>query len=391
MAGKPIGLEVSLAVAEAVRLCDADVVAAYPITPQTHIVEHLSELVADGKLDAAYIPVESEQSAMSSCIGSAAAGARTFTATSSQGLALMNEMLYIAPVLRTPVVMAIVNRALSAPINIWNDHSDIMSVRDAGWVAVFAENGQESLDLTVMAFRIAEDPRVSLPVSVNIDGFTLSHFIEPVVLPEPGEVAGYLPPFRPLVKLDIAKPVSIGLLGTPESYTEARKATDDVLLASKAVVSEAFADFRKHFGREYNLVETYLTEDAETILVTMGSISETAMTAVDEMRAEGVKVGVVRIRLWRPFPVEEFKAAIRPAKNLAVIDRHMVLGVPDGPVALEVKSLLYADPVRPAISNYVLGLGGRDVTRDDFKHITKRAQEPEAPGRPRFELVGVWE
>ncbi|MDR1038386.1 MAG: pyruvate ferredoxin oxidoreductase [Deltaproteobacteria bacterium] len=391
MAAKPVGLEVSLAVSEAVMLCDADVVAAYPITPQTHIVEHLSELVADGKLDAAYIPVESEQSAMSSCIGSSAAGARTFTATSSQGLALMNEMLYIAPVLRTPVVMAIVNRALSAPINIWNDHSDIMSVRDAGWVALFAENGQESMDLTIMSFRIAEDPRVSLPVSLNIDGFTLSHFIEPITLPSREEVQAYLPPFRPIVKLDIASPISIGLLGTPESYTEARKATDDVLLASKEVVTEAFAEFKRHFGREYSVVESYRAEDAETILVMMGSIAETAMTAVDEMREKGEKVGIVRLRLWRPFPVDEFKAAVRGAKNLAVIDRHMVLGVPDGPVSLEVKSFLYADPGRPAISNYVLGLGGRDVTRQDFWHITERAKQPDAGSRPRYELVGVME
>jgi pyruvate ferredoxin oxidoreductase alpha subunit len=384
-------MEVSIAVSEAVMLCDADVVAAYPITPQTHIVEHLSELVADGKLDAAYIPVESEQSAMSSCIGSSAAGARTFTATSSQGLALMNEMLYRAPVLRTPVVMVIANRALSAPINIWNDHSDIMSVRDAGWVALFAENGQESLDMTILSFRIAEDPRVSLPLSLNIDGFTLSHFIEPILLPTREEVRAFLPPFRPIVKLDIADPISIGLLGTPESYTEARKATDDALTASKQVVSEAFAEFKKHFGREYRVVESYRAEDAETILVMMGSIAETAMTAVDEMRDRGEKVGIVRLRLWRPFPVEEFKAAVRHAKNLAVIDRHMVLGVPDGPVALEVKSFLYADEVRPNISNYVLGLGGRDVTRDDFWHITERAKQPGAGQRPRYELVGVME
>jgi pyruvate ferredoxin oxidoreductase alpha subunit len=384
-------LEVSLAVAEAVMLCDADVVAAYPITPQTHIVEHLSELVADGKLDAAYIPVESEQSAMSSCIGSSAAGARTFTATSSQGLALMNEMLYIAPVLRAPVVMAIVNRALSAPINIWNDHSDIMSVRDAGWVAVFAENGQESLDLTIMSFKIAEDRRVSLPVSVNIDGFTLSHFIEPVLIPTREEVAKYLPPFQPLVKLDVDRPLSIGLLGTPESYTEARKATDDVLLDSKSVVAEAFRDFKAQFGREYNLIESYRAEDAETIIVVMGSIAETGMTAVDEMRDAGEKVGIVRIRLWRPFPVEEFKQAIGSAKYLAVVDRHMVMGVPDGPVGLEVKSLLYAGAVRPTVSNYVLGLGGRDVTRDDFKAIAAKAKAPDAGSRDRFEIVGVWE
>ncbi|MDR2350696.1 MAG: pyruvate ferredoxin oxidoreductase [Deltaproteobacteria bacterium] len=391
---KPVGLEVSLAVAEAVRLCDADVVAAYPITPQTHIVEHLSDLVANGELDAEYIPVESEQSAMSSCLGSSAAGARTFTATSSQGLALMNEMLFIAPVLRTPIVMAIANRALSAPINIWNDHSDIMSVRDVGWLALFAENGQEALDLTILSFRIAEDRRVSLPVTINIDGFTLSHFIEPVLLPELEEVRKWLPPFDPLVKLDVANPISIGLLGTPESYTEARKITDDILLGSLPVVKEAFGEFREAFGREYKVVESYRADDAESILVTMGSISETAMTAVDELREDGESVGVARIRLWRPFPVEDFKKAVGHAKNLIVIDRHISMGVPDGPVALEVKSLFYHDPCdkKPVITNFVLGLGGRDVTRDDFKHIVKKAREHTRENcQTRFELVGVWE
>ncbi|MDR1870507.1 MAG: pyruvate ferredoxin oxidoreductase [Deltaproteobacteria bacterium] len=389
MAVKPIGIEVSLAVAEAVKLCDTDVVAAYPITPQTHIVEHLSELVADGELNAAYIPVESEHSAMSSCIGSSAAGARTFTATSSQGLALMNEMIYIAPVLRTPIVLAVANRALSAPINIWNDHSDIMSVRDAGWIAVFAENGQEALDLTIMSFRIGEHPAVRLPVSLNIDGFTLSHFIEPIIIPEKEKVTAFLPPNVTDLKLDIAKPISIGLLANPETYTEIRKATDDILLASKDTIVEVFAEFKKAFGREYNLVETYRTEDAEIILLTMGSISETAMTAVDEMREAGEKVGVVRIRLWRPFPVAELKAALAKAKTVAVIDRHMVMGVPNGPVGLEVKSLLYGAPNAPKVFNYVLGLGGRDVKRSDFKTIVARSKSNDV--QKSFEIVGVYE
>jgi pyruvate ferredoxin oxidoreductase alpha subunit len=389
MAAKRIGMEVSLAVSEAVKLAKTDVIAAYPITPQTHIVEHLSELVADGSLDAAYIPVESEHSAMSSSIGASAAGARTFTATSSQGLALMNEMIFIAPVLRTPIVLAIANRALSAPINIWNDHSDIMSVRDAGWISVFAENGQESLDLTLVAFRVAEDPAVSLPVNVNLDGFTLSHFIEPILIPEQAEVDKFLPPFKPSVQLDIKNPISIGLLGPPESYTEARKATDDALLASKAVVLKAFDEFEKIFGRKYNLVETYKTEDAETVIVVMGSIAETCMTAVDEMRAAGAKVGLVRLRLWRPFPGEELLAALAGAKNVAVIDRAMILGSPSGPVGLEVKSLLYGSKLRPKASNWILGLGGRDVTRDDFKYIFERAASDEL--QTRAEIVGVYE
>ena len=387
--GKRIGMEASLAVSEAVKLANADVVAAYPITPQTHIVEHLSELVADGSLDAAYIPVESEHSAMSSSIGASAAGARTFTATSSQGLALMNEMIFIAPVLRTPVVMAIANRALSAPINIWNDHSDIMSVRDAGWVSIFAENGQESLDLTLIAFRVGEDPRGSLPVNVNLDGFTLSHFIEPILIPDQADVDKFLPPFKPVLKLDIKKPVSIGLLGMPESYTEARKAADDVLEASKPVMVQAFDEFEKIFGRKYGIVESYKADDAETVIVAMGSIAETCMTAVDELRETGKKVGLIRIRLWRPFPAEELIKAIGNAKNVAILDRHMVLGCPSGPVGLEVKSLLYNSPIRPKATNWILGLGGRDVTRDDSKYIYERAASSEIQNRA--ELVGVSE
>jgi pyruvate ferredoxin oxidoreductase alpha subunit len=388
--GERVGIEVSIAVAEAVKLADADVVAAYPITPQTHIVEHLSELVANGELDAAYIPVESEHSAMSSCIGSSAAGARTFTATSSQGLSLMTEMIYIAPVLRTPVVLAIANRALSAPINIWNDHSDIMSVRDAGWICLFAENGQEAVDLTLLAFRIAEDPSVSLPVSVNIDGFTLSHFIEPILMPDKGEVDKFLPPFKPSVKLDLAKPLSIGLLATPESYVESKKALDDVLVDSKVTIDAAFGEFASVFGRRYRSVETYKADDAETIMVTMGSISETAMIAIDEMRAEGVKVGLVRLRTWRPFPADELETALRSAKRVAVVDRHLVLGAYGGPLGLEIKSLLYGVSGSPIVGDYVLGLGGRDVTRDDFKDVVSRVVALKGP-QARHEIVGVLE
>ncbi len=213
---KRIGIEVSLAVAEAVGLCDVDVIAAYPITPQTHIVEHLSELVADGHLDAEYIPVESEHSAMSACVGSSAAGARTFTSTSSQGYALMSEICYIASTLRLPIVMAVANRALSSPISIWNDHTDLMYGRDAGWIQLISENGQEAVDLSVMAFRIAEDKRVSLPVQVNLDGFIMSHVIESLLLPDEEEVKKFLPPFKPLLRRDPDKPITIGPVGLPD-------------------------------------------------------------------------------------------------------------------------------------------------------------------------------
>ncbi|MGD9125102.1 MAG: pyruvate ferredoxin oxidoreductase, partial [Desulfarculaceae bacterium] len=260
-----VGLEVSLACSEAVKLANVDVIAAYPITPQTHIVEHLSELVADGDLDAEFVPVESEHTAMSACVGSSAAGARTFTSTAAQGLALMHEILFIAPALRLPIVMAVANRSLSGPISIWNDHSDIMAERDVGWIQTFAENGQEVLDLTLHAFKVAEDPRVILPVAVNMDGFTLTHVIEPIEMPDQAEVDAYLPPFVPQQRLDIANPISMGLVGVPEIYTEARKAITVALEDSYEVIKEHWDGFAKQFGRQYRPIETYKTEDAETI------------------------------------------------------------------------------------------------------------------------------
>jgi pyruvate ferredoxin oxidoreductase alpha subunit len=338
------------------------------------------------------VPVESEQSAMSACIGSSAAGARTFTATSSQGLLLMAEMTFIAPALRLPIVMAVANRAISAPINIWNDHSDVMTIRDCGWIQIFVENGQEATDMSIIAFRIAEDKNVMLPVILNLDGFTLSHFIEPIIFPEQEKVRRYLPAYETTHKLDIAKPISMGLLGAPEVYTEARKATDDALVASKSRIVKAFDEFADIFGRKYNLVETYRAEDAETIIVLMGSIAETAMTAVDEMRDAGQKVGLARLRLWRPFPIEELRAAVKGAKRLAIVDRHISLGFPEGPVATEIRALLFHDQDRPRISNFILGLGGRDVPRDHFKYIVERAEELGDAGRQgHYEMVGVLE
>ncbi|MBU2547629.1 MAG: pyruvate ferredoxin oxidoreductase [Proteobacteria bacterium] len=388
---KRIGIEVSLAVSEAVKLANADVVAAYPITPQTHIVEHLSELVANGELDAEFVPVESEHSAMSCCIGSSAAGARTFTATSSQGLALMHELLYLPPALRLPIVLSVANRALSAPISIWNDHSDIMAERDTGWIQIFAENGQEVLDMTLQAFRIGEDPAVMLPVAVNLDGFNLSHVIEPMFMPDQKEVDDFLPPYRPAVRLDPAKPVSMGMFGIPEVYYETKKAVDEALLDSKNTIYAVWKDFEQRFGRKYEPIEAYHCQDADTILVTMGSISETAKTAVDEMRAAGKSVGLARIILWRPFPDVEFKAAVAGAKKLAIIDRCITLGSASNPVCQEVRSLLYLMDDRPKVFGFTIGIGGRDSTREMFKHIYDQCQVLPAKGQDRYEMVGVME
>ncbi len=389
---KRVGIEVSLAVSEAVKLANVDVVAAYPITPQTHIVEHLSELVADGHLDAEFIPVESEHSAMSTCCGSSAAGARTYTATSSQGQALMLEICYVASALRLPIVMTVANRSLSGPISIWNDHSDMMMSRDTGWIQTVAENGQEAFDLTLHAFRVAEDSRVLLPVIVNLDGFTLTHVIEPIEILDQKEVDRYLPPYQPQMRLDPENPVSIGPVGMPEVYTEAKKAQDEAIRGAKPVIIEAWQEFGDLFGHYYKPVETYRTEGAETLLVTMGSLSETAMTAVDHMRANGKDVGLVRVRLFRPFPFEEFLAAVRGAKQIAVMDRALGLNGAGGPLAVEVKAALYDEPERPYIWNYVAGLAGRDVTIENFVEMADGVEAAAADEvRSGYTIINVRE
>ncbi len=364
--GKRVGLEVTVAVAEAVALCRIDMAGVYPITPQSHIAEHLSTLVADGKLDAEFVTVESEHSAMSAVIGASGAGARSYTATSSQGLMLMHELLPIASAMRLPITMAIANRAVSGPLNILNDHSDIMPQRDAGWIVVFAENGQEAIDLSIQAFKIAEHKDVMLPVSVNIDGFQLTHMVEPVEMPTQEEVDQFLPPFVPHATLHPARPVTMGAFAMSDYFTEIMKAKDEAVKNSKKVILEVWDEWAKMFDRSYKPVETYKADDADVLLLTMGSMGETAQLAIDELRVKGVKAGLVKLRLWRPFPFAEIKAAVKNAKKLIVTDRAVSFGGPGGPVFSEIKSALYAETRRPAIYNYIYGLGGRDITVHDF-------------------------
>ncbi|MDD5493104.1 MAG: pyruvate ferredoxin oxidoreductase, partial [Dehalococcoidia bacterium] len=264
---KRIGIESSLAISEAVRLANVDVIAAYPITPQTHIVESLAEMVAEGQLDAEYIPVESEHSAMSACLGSSAAGARTFTATAGQGLILMHEVLLVAASLRLPIVMAVANRALSGPLNIWGDHSDVMITRDSGWIQIFAENGQQAFDQILCAFRIAEHKDVLLPVSINVDGFHLSHVIESVYYLDQKTVNEFLPPYKHPYVLDPDKPVTIGCFAMPNLYTESRKALDSALHESKKIILDTWQKYGDITGRYYKTVEKYKAENAETLLV----------------------------------------------------------------------------------------------------------------------------
>ena len=388
---KRIGLEGSFAVAEAVRMAGVDVVSAYPITPQTHIVERLSEMVADAELDAEFICVESEHSAMSACVGASAAGARVFTCTAGQGLELMHEVMYIPSSMRLPVVAVIANRALSSPLSVWGDHSDAMAIRDIGWIQIFAENVQQAYDLTLCAFRIAEDKDSLFPAMVHMDGFHLSHVIEPVELPEQEQVDKFIPELNHPYALNPEKPVSMGCYGPPYIYTEAKKAQIVDFEASRKVITQAFKEFEEIFGRSYAPVETYKTEDAEVLFLTMGSFAETAMLAIDKMRGEGKKVGLVRLRLWRPFPFEEIRDAIKGSKLLVVLDRCVSFGS-GGPVVAEMRSAFYRETEKPDIVSFVGGLGGRDITIEQYEYMISRGQEISEKGSDEeFEMIGVRE
>lgn len=383
------GIEVSIGIADSAAMCDVDVIAAYPITPQTHIVEHLSEIVAEGHLDAEFVPVESEHSAMSCCCGSSAAGARTFTATSSQGLELMHEILYIASGMRLPIVMAVANRALSAPISIWNDHGDIMACRDVGWISVFAENGQETFDLIPYAFRVAEDPRVQLPMMVNFDGFILSHVIEPIVIWDKEEVAKFLPPYRPAFRLDVDKPWTLGPVGIPDIYAETRMSHNHALTESRKVIDQAWDELADVVGRRYRAVEEHQTSDADVVFFTMGSVTETCMTAVAALRQQGKKVGIVHLRLHRPFPYDDLRKALAGRKAVVCIDRALSTGF-GGPMASEIKAALYGQKGAPPVVEFVAGLGGRDIKVQDFIDMYEVGAKVAAGAPvPPYKLVGV--
>ncbi len=386
------GIEVSVAIGEAVRLANADVVAAYPITPQTHIVEHLAELVADGELNAEYVPVESEHSAMSTCLGAAAVGARAFTATASQGLTLMNEVLYVASSMRLPIVMTVANRALSAPINIWCDHADAMSVRDTGWIQMFAENGQEVIDDVLCGFRIAEDRRVLLPVMIHLDGFLLSHMVEPITIPEKSKVDRFIPPNEYPLPLDPNKPVTMGGFCPPSMYSEIKWAQEMTLRAAKEVILQAWQEFGDAFGRYYSPLECYRSEDSRVLLLTMGSFSETAKAAIDKMQSEGKDVGLIRLHLWRPFPFAEIRQAVKNAEVLIVLDRAISFGGPGGPVCSEIRSALYQQDKKPKVIGFVGGLGGRDISVAGFEEMVSRGIEISKKGSSQeFEIFGVRE
>ena len=360
------------AIAEAVRLSRPQVIPVYPITPQTSISEYLAQFVADGEIDSEYIKVESEHSSMSAAVGASGAGVRVFTATSSQGMALMHEILFAAAGLRTPIVMANANRALAAPLSIWNDHQDSISERDAGWLQIYVENGQEALDSIIRSYKISEDKDVHLPSMVCLDGFILTHTVEPVDIPSHEDVDNFLPNYVPEhLYLDPERPMSIGTLADPGYYMEARYEMELAMKRSMKVIKRVNNEFAEIFGREYGSVEEYYCEDAEIILITMGSLCSTIRDVVDDLRSNGEKVGMLKIRTYRPFPTEDIYNAIKNADKVAVLDKNITFGI-GGALYTDIKS-----KIRDVdIYGFIVGLGGRDITPTHLKDIVNKTKNP---------------
>ncbi|MCE5300417.1 MAG: pyruvate ferredoxin oxidoreductase [Spirochaetia bacterium] len=358
------------AMAEAMRQINPDVCAAYPISPATEILQIFAGFVHDGKVKTNLIAVESEHSAMSASMGSAAAGARTMTATSSQGLMLMHEVLFIAAGMRLPIVMADVNRAVSAPINIHCDHSDTMAQVNSGWIQIFSENSQEAYDTMIQAVRIAEHKDVMLPTMVTTDGFIISHGMERLEMYPDAEVTKFIGDYKgPYNVLDIKNPITAGSIVLTDYYLEFRKANRVAMANAKQVILDVGREFGKVFGREYGLIDTYKCEDADFIVVCMGSTAGTTKSVVDELRAEGVKAGLLKIRVYRPFPAQEIAAALGKAKAVAVLDRAESLSNQAGPVATEIKSGLFDAGVRVPFASYIYGLGGREIFKEDIRKV----------------------
>ncbi len=380
-------LEGSHAVAEAVRLAKVQVISAYPITPQTHIVERLSDYCADGTIKARFLRVESEHSALAVMIGAASTGMRTFTATSSQGLALMHELLHWSSGARLPIVMAEVNRALAPGWNIWADQTDSLSQRDTGWIQLYCETGQEVLDTTLLAFRLAE--AVNLPVMVVLDAFFLSHTYEPVDIPSQAQVDEFLPPIIPRIQLDPANPCALNQLSPPNIYMEMRYQIHLVMQAALSELEKFEGDFERIFGRRYGAVEPFLCQDAEIILVTSGTITSTSRQFVLDQRAQGEKIGVLKVKLFRPFPVEAVRGYLKNARKVGVIDRNFSFGA-GGIFAQEVRAALYGLARRPPVFGFIAGLGGRDVTLESLGEILTRLKTLKRPD-PESIWIGLQE
>lgn len=375
-------LKGTAAVAKGVQSIDPDVISAYPITPQTGVVEKLSEIVADGDLDSEFIKVDSEFNAASTCIGASSAGARVFSATSSQGLKLMSEPLFTASGMRLPIVMAVANRSLSAPLSIWADHTDSFAERDGGMIQFYAEDVQEAVDHVLLAYRVAE--QVNLPVLSNFDGFILTHVQEPVSLPDAEATSEFLPPRDPAFTLDPSDPVSMGAYARPEHWTETRYEVHRVLAESADVLADATEEFADVFGRDYTeyggLLDTYRAEDADYLMVALGSIAGTIREVVDEYRDQGEAVGMVRPRVFRPFPTEALRDALGGAHAVGVLTKEVSPGN-ESALAGEIKSALYGTGNPPAIRSFVAGLAGRDVKPAEIGAMVEDVKEAaDAPG-----------
>jgi pyruvate/2-oxoacid:ferredoxin oxidoreductase alpha subunit len=364
------------AVARAVRLCRTPLIAAYPITPQTPIYEKLSEWEASGELNGIMMRTESEHSAMASCIAASLTGVRTFTATSSQGLALMHEMLHFAAGCRVPVVMANVNRLLAAPWGFWADQQDSLSQRDTGWIQLYCENGQESLDSVIQAYKIAE--QVFLPAMVCLEAFVVSHFMEPMEIPDQEQVDRFLPPLDLPHRFDIDKPGYLVPVVPPELYRKYKHMAQTSMNSVKEIADRVDREFREVFGRGYGIIERVMLDDAEIVLVTAGSITSTARVAIKKLRGQGHKVGLMKIRLFRPFPVEEIQQALAGKKKIAVIDRNNSLGS-GGIFCQELRAALVHSPDRPMIFSYIGGVGGTDVDPETIEKMTLDAMKRREP------------
>ncbi|MGQ9551516.1 MAG: transketolase C-terminal domain-containing protein [Candidatus Bathycorpusculaceae bacterium] len=357
----------------AAKAARVKVVAAYPITPQTTIVEKIAEFVENGQMDAEYIRVESEHSALVACISAAAAGVRAFTATSAHGLALMHEALHWASGSRLPLVMAVVNRAMGAPWSIWSDFSDSLSQRDTGWIQFYCADNQEVFDTIIQAYKLCENEKVFLPAMICLEGFILSHTYAPVQIPEQEEIDDFLPPYKSGWVLDVDHPYSHANLVSPEWYMEFRYMIQESMENVKRLLPKIDQEYSKRFGFEYGgLVEKYKCEDADLILLTMGTMASEAKAAVRRMRKDGLKVGSARVRVYRPFPVEDIRALAENARMLVTIDRHISFGC-EGFLASETKAALYNQKDMPLIAGFLAGLGGRDVTTRTIEKITKRS------------------
>lgn len=380
--GKIVAMTGNIAVANAMRQINPDVCAAYPITPSTEVMQQFSNFVADGKVDTELVTVESEHSAMSACIGASAAGGRVMTATSANGLALMWEMLYIASGNRLPVAMMVINRALSAPINIHGDHSDEMGARDAGWIQMYAENGQEAYDSLIQAILIGESEGVLLPVMVGMDGFIISHSIENLSMLDDQQVKDFLGEYKPLHPLlNVNKPFTMGPLDLQDYYSEHKRQQTEAMKLAKPAILKVAKDFAALSGRTYGFFETHRLDDAEMGIIALGSAAGTTRFVVDLMREKGIKVGMLKLRVFRPFPSEELQQALGHLKSLAVMDRSESFGAAGGPVFSEVRSALYDLPTRPQTINYIYGLGGRDLGVSNIEQVVADLQEINQTGK----------